>query len=451
MLACQHNIVLERNGSYLIKWLLWDPAEGDLPISDAEKRFLLCPIEQTLADCLAQTEGFSSDAALLISDLEDLQKEAAKYDIPVLGRANVDQRSFMLEEAGRMESWPMTLVQWYMQDHRDLPWRRTQSPYAIWVSEIMLQQTRVEAVVGYFHRFMERFPSVQALAAADIDEVLKYWEGLGYYSRARNLQKAAQCIVRDHDGIFPETAEQLLKLPGIGAYTAGAIASIAFGEPVPAVDGNVLRVLTRIYAIWDDILTDHTKRYVSSLVEAHIPPQAAGEFTQSLMELGALICIPKNPRCEQCPLRAECKAHLLEVQEKLPIRLPKTKVKLQNRMIYLIFDHDKVLMHRRPEGILLGGLYEFPGVEDPEDTTQSADQIFAETYGLKTVETKVLGHAEHKFTHIHWQMTICTSKIMEHPDQLDDTWLWADRSRLDQIMIPTAFKSALFLAKQRLT
>ena len=407
------------------------------------------PIRQTLTACIQQAEGFSSDAAILITDQDSLIKEAATLDIPVISRSAATDQTLADAEAACDETWPFTLVQWYLQEHRDLPWRRTRSPYAVWVSEIMLQQTRVEAVIGYYDRFMERFPTVEALAGAQIDEVLKYWEGLGYYSRARNLHAAAQVIIAEYGGNFPETTEKLRKLPGIGAYTAGAIASIAYGVPAAAVDGNVLRVLARLYALWDDILTENTKRCVTRLVEAHIPLQAAGEFTQSLMELGALVCIPQNPRCEQCPLRTECKANLSGCTDQLPIRISKTKVKDQKRVVYLIFNSGKVLMHKRPEEGLLGGLYEFPGVDVADRTTQTADQRFMEAYGLELIHTKNVGEAEHKFTHIHWHMRICTSELAQIPTQLNGDWLWADPEMLDRIMIPSAFKRSLELAKKR--
>ncbi len=432
--------------------MLWDPSEGDLEIKNAEKSFVFRPIETTLAACIAQTEGFSSDAAVLLTDSLSLSAEAAALDIRIQSISRTDDILPLLMDDARQESnaWSRSLVRWYLADHRDLPWRRTKSPYAVWVSEIMLQQTRVEAVVGYYNRFMTRFPSVQSLAEADIEEVLKYWEGLGYYSRARNLHKAARCIVEKYDGRFPETVDALLKLPGIGAYTAGAIASIAFDVPAPAVDGNVLRVLSRLYALWDDIMTEYTRKRITALTEANIPLQQPGAYTQGLMELGALVCIPGHPRCDVCPLSADCKAHMLNIEEQLPVRIPKTKIREQRRAVYLFFDEDKVLLHRRPEGTVLGGLFEFPGVDIDECSSQDADQRFFEEYDIRPDHTVRRGEAVHRFTHIHWHMTIFSSDLSDAscvPENGD--WLWADREVLDRIMIPTAFKSAMKLVKQR--
>ncbi|MCR5005443.1 MAG: A/G-specific adenine glycosylase [Clostridiales bacterium] len=435
----------------MIIWLLWDPSEGELRVKNAEQSFILLPIHTSLADCLVQTAGFSSDAALLLTDNRVLATEAETFDIPTVSLAQTeDLLPILVEDARHMNSqWSYSLVQWYLANHRDLPWRRTKSPYAVWVSEIMLQQTRVEAVIGYYTRFMGRFPTVKTLADADIDEVLKYWEGLGYYSRARNLHKAAKCIMEQYQGTFPSAIKELEGLPGIGAYTAGAIASIAFDVPAAAVDGNVLRVLSRLYALWDDIMTDYTRRRVTALIEANIPLQAPGDFTQSLMELGALVCIPGRPRCEVCPLSFECKAHMLHVEEQLPVRIPKTKVREQKRAVFLFFNEDRVLLHRRPEGTVLGGLYEFPGVDLVNGAASTVDQAFFDAYGIQPKGTVECGEAVHRFTHIHWHMTICTSDLVPEQVPEDGSWLWADAATLDQIMIPTAFKSAMKLVKQR--
>lgn len=429
----------------MIKYLLWDPREILLPEPDWERRFLLCPIQTTLADCIQQTAGFSSDAAVLITRDPALAEQALSLDILVLTEGSSLEQQLADLEAEHMESWPLTLVQWYHKDHRDLPWRRTQDPYAVWISETMLQQTRVEAVISYYNLFMERFPTVQALAAAEIDEVLKCWEGLGYYSRARNLHKAAIQVTEEYGGRFPETAAELRALPGIGPYTAGAIASIAFGAAEPAVDGNVLRVLARLYALGDDILTDHTRKAITRLTGAHIPPQAASAFTQGLMELGALVCIPGHPRCDACPLQAECKAHMLGIEEQLPMRINKTKVRKEERTVYLIFHDHKVLLHRRPEGTLLGGLYEFPGVPAEDG------QTFFETFGIRIGDERFLATAQHRFTHILWDMRIYESRMEQEDAPSGADWILADREQIGQIMLPSAFKKPLELAMQRLT
>lgn len=385
---------------------------------------------------------------MLITRDPALAAQAEKLDILVLTEGSSLEQQLAELEAENPESWPLTLVQWYLKDHRDLPWRRTQDPYAVWISETMLQQTRVEAVISYYNRFMERFPTVKTLAAADIDEVLKYWEGLGYYSRARNLHKAAIQVTEQYGGHFPATAAELRALPGIGPYTAGAIASIAFGAAEPAVDGNVLRVLARLYALGEDILAEHTRKAITRLTGAHIPPQAASAFTQGLMELGALVCIPGHPRCEACPLQAECKAHMLGLEEQLPVRINKTKVRKEERTVFLVFYDHKVLLHRRPEGTLLGGLYEFPGVQKDEPATA---KDFLKAYGIRISDIKYLATAQHRFTHILWDMNICEARLEQEDAPSGADWILADREQIGQIMLPSAFKMPLELAMQRLT
>src|SRR5690554_4542816 len=206
------------------------------------------------------------------------------------------------------ETFVTRLLQWWDEGHADLPWRRSREPYAIWVAEIMLQQTQITTVIPYYLRWMERFPTVHELAAAELDEVLKMWEGLGYYSRARNLHAAAQAVVEEYGGKLPQTAKELQKLRGIGPYTAGAVASIAFEQPVPILDGNVIRVLSRLYDIADDVTETQTKRYLWQLAEGLVPQERPGDFNQALMELGQRICVPATPRCHRCPVARHCLA-----------------------------------------------------------------------------------------------------------------------------------------------
>jgi len=253
------------------------------------------------------------------------------------------------------------LLGWFEQNARDLPWRRTRDPYAVWVSEVMLQQTQVETVKPYYERFLRRFPSPEHLARARLDTVLKLWEGLGYYSRARNLHKAAKTLVRDLGGIFPKTQEGLMSLPGIGRYTAGAIASIAFGQTEPVVDGNVTRVLCRVFAIRDDPRQHATQERLWSIATDLVASGQAGDLNQALMELGATLCLPRGPQCPACPLQTLCKAWRQRRQEELPIRPPRKVLPRHTVAVGVIFKGNKVLIDkRRPEG-LLGGLWEFPG------------------------------------------------------------------------------------------
>jgi A/G-specific adenine glycosylase len=253
------------------------------------------------------------------------------------------------------------LLRWYRRHARDLPWRQTHDPYAIWLSEIMLQQTQVQTVVAYYERFLKRLPTVEKLARARLDTVLKLWEGLGYYSRARNLHKAAQCVVKESQGVFPDTAEDLMRLPGIGRYTAGAIASIAFGRQEPIVDGNVKRILCRVFRLHGDTRSQEIQQQLWALAADLVPMRSPGEFNQAMMELGATLCQRQRPNCPACPLSKLCLAHEHQEQDQLPRRAPKKSVPHKIVAIGIIVHRGKVLIDkRRPEG-LLGGLWEFPG------------------------------------------------------------------------------------------
>lgn len=252
------------------------------------------------------------------------------------------------------------LLRWYRRHHRQLPWRATRDPYRIWVSEIMLQQTRVETVLPYYARWLRAFPTMHALARAKADRVLKQWEGLGYYSRARNLHRAAQTVVREYSGKLPRTAEGLRQLPGIGRYTAGAIASIAFGERVPLVDGNVARVFSRVFALTANVKTPRTMEALWQLAEKLLPARNPGDFNQALMELGALVCTPANPRCEVCPMRRVCVARARGLVDQLPNRGRPTTAERVVVSAALVRRNGSLLMQRRPERGLLAGMWELP-------------------------------------------------------------------------------------------
>jgi A/G-specific adenine glycosylase len=275
---------------------------------------------------------------------------ATRFHIPA---ARVNLESFR-------EAFHRDLLRWYRRHHRQLPWRATRDPYRIWVSEIMLQQTRVETVWPYYARWLQVFPTIHALARAKNERVLKLWEGLGYYSRARNLHRAAQTVVRDHGGKVPWTAESLRQLPGIGRYTAGAIASIAFGECVPLVDGNVARVFARIFAIPANVKAPRTMETLWQLAEELVPRRKPGEFNQALMELGALVCTPASPRCEICPMRRVCVARAHGLVDQLPNRgRPQTAERIAISAA-LVRRNGSLLMQRRPERGLLAGMWELP-------------------------------------------------------------------------------------------
>ena len=325
------------------------------------------------------------------------------------------------------------LLDWYQQQRRRLPWREDPQPYAVWISEIMLQQTRVEAVLPYFSRFLAAFPDVKSLAAAPEEQLLKLWEGLGYYSRARNLQKAARILMERYDGQLPADAQALLRLPGIGEYTAGAIASIAFGLPVPAVDGNVLRVVARVCGDDGDITTAAMKRKVTKALEQVIPLDAPGDFNQAMMELGATVCLPNGaPLCGQCPAAHLCRAFREERTAELPVKAPKKARRVEQRTVYLLFYGDRVALRRRPEKGLLAGLWEYPN-----ELSDGADWL--KLWGLSTPELVRAGAGKHIFTHIEWHMTALAAQL--EGDALPDGWVWADRAALrDTYALPNAFQ-----------
>ena len=291
------------------------------------------------------------------------------------------------------------LLSWYDRSARELPWRGARDPYRIWLSEIMLQQTRTEAVRRYYARFLMRFPDVFALAEARQDEVLKLWEGLGYYSRARNLHAAAK-LVAEHGGRFPDTIEGLQSLPGIGPYAARAIGSIAFGICAPALDGNQMRVLSRCFAVERTLKTPFDlEEEALSCISRDRP----GDYNQALMDLGASVCTPKNPRCEDCPLSPICRAHAEGEPERYPLRPAPVPKREQDRTVLLAFTPRGVCIRRRNEGGLLGGLYEFPSAEG-HLRADEATQHLSELGFTAVTDAQILPPAKHVFTHLIWRM-----------------------------------------------
>jgi A/G-specific adenine glycosylase len=293
------------------------------------------------------------------------------------------------------------LLRWYRANRRDLPWRRSRDPYAIWISEAMLQQTRVETAIPYYHRFLERFPDVEALASADLDDVLGAWAGLGYYTRARNLQKAAKMVVDSHDGALPDDAEALRSLPGVGRYTAGAVASIAFDRPEPVVDGNVIRVLTRLRGIREDVKKTSVVRRLWEEADALVKGKSPGDFNQALMELGATVCSPKAPRCPDCPLVRHCAAHASGDPESLPVKAPKAPPRPVEAVAGWLVRRGKVLAVRRGENGLLAGMWDLPGgeLESREDPGDGLARSLRDKVGLAVADAERAGSVEHVFTH----------------------------------------------------
>lgn len=332
------------------------------------------------------------------------------------------------------------LVPWYQKHKRALPWREDPEAYNVWVSEIMLQQTRVEAVKPYYTRFMKELPTVKDLSEAGEDQLLKLWEGLGYYNRVRNMQKAAQQIMVDYNGEFPASFEEIRSLKGIGSYTAGAICSFAFGLPVPAVDGNVLRVITRLTADDSDIAKQSTKKRIEQELTKAIPKEAASDFNQGLIELGAMICVPNGqPKCDRCPLAALCEAKKLGQTEYFPVKTKAKARRIEKKTVLIFRDGERVAINKRKEKGLLAGLYELPNIEGHFD----ADEVvkYCKKIGLMPVRIKELPSAKHIFSHIEWHMTGYLVKVDELEKANRKDFLFIHPEEIEAVYpIPSAFE-----------
>lgn len=321
-----------------------------------------------------------------------------------------------LSSQERLRALNRPLLHWYENHARILPWRERPEPYRVWISEIMLQQTRVEAVKSYFERFIKELPTVEALAAVPEERLLKLWEGLGYYNRARNLQKAAQRIVMEFGGQLPADYAALITLPGIGSYTAGAIASIAFGQPVPAVDGNVLRVISRVLASREDILKQSTKSRIERILAETMPEEAASSFNQGLIEIGAIVCVPNgSPKCGECPLASLCLARREGLLAEIPVRKPAPRRRVEKRTVCLIEYQNQVGLQKRPDSGLLAGLYELPN-----SLGHLQPGCLAAAFSLplpQVAEIEELPAARHIFSHVEWHMigyrVVLTQKLPE--------------------------------------
>lgn len=321
------------------------------------------------------------------------------------------------------------LLLWYQKQARNLPWRTSPTPYHVWISEIMLQQTRVAAVLGYYQRFLSAVPTIETLAQLPEDELMKLWQGLGYYNRARNMQKAAQILVSEYGGVFPNSYDEIHKLPGIGDYTAGAICSIAFHLPTPAVDGNVLRVVARITGDEEDISTIAMKKKVTNALQTIIPLDNPGDFNQAMMELGATVCLPNGaPLCDECPAFSFCIARQKNLTHKLPVKAPKKPRKIEHRQVYLLFWNGHVAIRQRPKKGLLAGLWEYPNELDTQPDLNTLQPHWQKA-----------GTGKHIFTHIEWHMSAFWADTIS-PD-LPSGWVWADLETLaHSYAIPNAFQ-----------
>ncbi len=340
-----------------------------------------------------------------------------------------------------LEQLPIPLLAWYGENARVLPWRvppgreELGEPYRVWVSEVMLQQTRVAAVIGYYTRFMEALPTVADLAEVEETRLLKLWEGLGYYSRARNLHRGAKQIMDEFGGVFPGTWKELRSLCGVGDYTAGAVGSLAFGLAVPAVDGNVLRVITRITGDESDIAKPATKSKIETALRQVMPIHAPGDFNQALMELGATVCLPNGePKCAICPAEPFCRAHREGTTRQIPVKAPKKPRKSEDLTVCLLFHQGKVALRRRPSKGLLAGLWEFPNAPLAPDEA-------LESWALPSDWT-MAGIGRHIFTHREWHMTAVVAQ--RDTDQLPKGWVWVDRQTLsEEYPLPSAFSFCL--------
>lgn len=331
------------------------------------------------------------------------------------------------------------IVSWYRENKIALPWRNEPTPYHVWISEIMLQQTRIDAVLSYYARFLEALPSIEALASVDDDRLMKLWQGLGYYSRARNLKKAAIAVMERYSGELPPSAEELEKLPGIGAYTAGAIASIAYGKPSPAVDGNVLRVISRMLASCDDIMQPRVKTEVTRLLAAHYPEgEDAALLTEGLMELGERICIPNGaPRCEACPVRELCLAHRAGIAAELPVRVVKKEKRIEEKTVLLLSSEDgRYAIRKRADDGLLSGMWElvnFDGFGAEGDV-----ESYLLSQGIRPLTIERLPDAKHIFTHVVWRMrgyAVSCAKA-------SDSFVFKTKNEiLADYAVPTAFRA----------
>jgi A/G-specific adenine glycosylase len=354
----------------------------------------------------------------------------------------------------------LDLPKWFLKSKRDLPFRRTKDPYSIWISEIMAQQTQIDTLIPYYNQFIETFPNISSLASASEDAVIKAWEGLGYYSRARNLHQAAKIIVSDYKGIIPHTFAELVKLPGIGPYTGGAIASIAFNEQISAVDGNVLRVISRYCNSFDDIGDAKTKKRMTQWIET-ILPKASGDFNEGLMELGAMICTPQNPKCLICPIRSGCGSLAAGTTEQLPVKKKKQKQLTKKMEVGIVRQNAEVLFVRRPKSGLLSGMWSFPIAETTIGQGFDIKKKLEETIS-ELGEAVFIGTSRHVFSHIIWEMSVygfnldamvCETNVNTDPSDNNGNHVTNSQttfkalSQVDDLALPIAFSKLLSLIK----
>lgn len=349
------------------------------------------------------------------------------------------------------------LLDWYDDNKRSMPWRETDDPYRIWVAEIMLQQTRVDTVRDYYPRFLEAFPTVEALAEAERDEVLKRWEGLGFYARARHLHEAAQHVIDEHDGTVPDTMDAIRDLKGVGPYTAAAVLSIAYQRPHAVLDGNVKRVLTRVFAVEDDATATATERELRRLANELLTSDRPGDFNQAMMELGALVCTPSTPLCDRCPLQAVCRAHEAGTEEDYPVTPESEPVPHRDIAVGLVFsdDGDKILIQRRPDEGLLGGLWEFPGgkQEDGESMETACRREVKEELGIDVTVKAPFYTLSHAYSHFKITLHAFRCRIDAGTPEAREgqPFQWVGLDELDDYAFPRANRRVIEELERRQT
>ena len=375
-------------------------------------------------------------------------------------KRNQDCGWIQCEGSLEKEKWVSLLLEWFRKNHRWMPWREESTPYRRWISEIMLQQTRVETVIPYFNRFINRFPTIESLADASEDEVLKMWEGLGYYSRARHVRQAAQVIMKEHGGFFPDSQQQALTLPGIGPYSSAAILSMAYGVPLPSVDGNVMRVFCRLTAWKENVLDPATVKKVRTALQTIIPCDSPGSFNEALMELGAVVCVPLSPNCPSCPLTNSCHAFRFKLTHCLPVRIKKGRVVKHHYLVFWLngSGEKSVAVRKNPPRGLLGGLWAFPMVEisrskeyDPTEEgfsqeKQNQSVLEAEKqWGITIDGVRYRQRLSHQFSHQHWTMDVVEASTVSLPDD----FVWVNREHLLQLAFPEAYQKVIRLMEER--
>jgi len=348
-----------------------------------------------------------------------------------------------------VDAFRTKLLSWYDKNKRDLPWRRERDPYKIWVSEVMLQQTRVDTVIPYYERFMQRFPTLKDLASASEEEVIKAWEGLGYYSRVRNLHAAVREVVASYGGKVPDDREVMGRLKGVGPYTVGAVLSIAYNRRVPAVDGNVMRVFSRLFAIEEDITRAATRRRMEALAMELIPEDRPGDFNQALMELGALVCSPSSPACDRCPLVRECRAYAQGRVRDFPVKRKGKAPQPVSVVFGWVVDGDgRMLLARRPDQGLLAGMWGLPTVErGKDDSPRETLGRYFQKKGFPIEPGPVVGQVEHVFSHRRWRAVVVSGRAADPTRPLPPGWRWVAEEELDFLALPKVYEKALSIIK----